>query len=135
MIQVIDEEYIGEIMALPNGAERMTRWVGEMISRAENAEAVAQACIEQVKPLRRQNEDLQTANTALVFAKRDLRTEMQAEIDAAYAELDRLRKINIGMIDAVIARIHMGATNEANDAEEREWYASIVDDLNKAMGR
>lgn len=92
MMQVIDQGYLRAMVALPDGYERLERWVHSLIAERETAEAIAKACVRDIQPLRRQVEHLQAANSQLVLDRRDLRTEMQAEIDAAFAELDQWRE-------------------------------------------
>lgn len=107
MMQVIDEDYIKHMYALSDGPARLLGWVTSLIEERDTAQAIARAAANNVKPLVRQNEDLQAANTRLVFEKRDVRFELQAEIDAKAAELDshratpKLEKPAIGMLHEV----------------------------------
>lgn len=91
-MQVIDEAYVAEVIGLPDGAKRIHEWIVRTLHELDTAERVAEACVAQIQPLKRRAEDLLAANNRLVFEKRDLRTEMQAEIDAAHAELDEHRR-------------------------------------------
>lgn len=91
MIQTIDEAYIAQIYNLPDGPKKLLDWFTSMLEQRDTAEAIAKACVAQTMPLNRRIEDLLAANNRLVFEKRDLRTELQAEVDAAHAKLDQHR--------------------------------------------
>ena len=98
MMQVIDEDYIRGIAELPDGWTRLKDWFGSMMQQRDDAQAIALMCVRQTKDLKRQNRDLQAANTREVHARRDQRIELQAELDAAYAELDHLRSLTTGNV-------------------------------------
>lgn len=82
MMQVIDEAYLRQIAALPDGFTRLLRMQCELLERAETAESIAKACIREIEPLRRQRDDLRAALNHEVQVRRDQRVELQAEIDA-----------------------------------------------------
>lgn len=94
-MQVIDEDYIAGIAALPDGNRRLLDLFTGALERADTAEAIAKCTVAQIQPLKKRVDQLLDANNRLVFEKRDLRTELQAQIDAAHAELDQHR----GMAD------------------------------------
>lgn len=91
-MQVIDEDYIAGIAALPDGNRRLLDLFTGVLERADTAEQIAKCTVAQIQPLKKRVDQLLDANNRLVFEKRDLRTELQAEIDAAHAELDEHRR-------------------------------------------
>lgn len=48
-MQVIDEAYVRELLALPDGTERITRWIFSMIDEKDTAQAIASMCAKQVR--------------------------------------------------------------------------------------
>lgn len=92
MMQIIDERYVQAIIDLPDGARRITEWVHGLIGERDTADAVAKACVDQIAPLKRQCADVRSALNHEIQVRRDQRIELQAEIDAAYAELDAWRR-------------------------------------------
>lgn len=91
MIQMIDAQYFEELAKRPNGFRIIADMSFAAAQRTVTAEAIAMAVINEVAPLRQRVDQLLAANTALVQEKRDQRFEMQAELDAAHAELDEWR--------------------------------------------
>lgn len=49
MMQVIDEAYVRQLLALPDGVERVTRWIFSMIDEKDTAQAIASMCAKQVR--------------------------------------------------------------------------------------
>jgi len=91
MMHVIDRAYIGGILDLPDGAERLERWIRALIEERDTAERIAKACIKEVEPLRQRRDELLAVLAHETQVRRDQRIELQAEIDAAYGELDWIR--------------------------------------------
>jgi hypothetical protein len=46
---------------------------------------------------------------------------------------DTVRKA-VALIEATVGRLQLGGENPANDADEREWCASLARDLLAALG-
>jgi hypothetical protein len=88
MMEIIDEDYIRARFELPHGPARLVAWITSLIEQRDTAEEISKCCVAQIKPLKARAQSLLEANNALVDGKRDLRFELQAEIDAAHAELD-----------------------------------------------
>lgn len=78
MMQVIDEAYLKEIAAMPDGFSRLLQMQREYLERAETAEAIAKACIREVKPLRKRNRKLLDALSREIDARRELQRELIA---------------------------------------------------------
>lgn len=46
-MQEIDEAYIRAIAELPDGFERLKRWIGQMIEDRDTAQEIARLCVAQ----------------------------------------------------------------------------------------
>lgn len=49
MMQVIDEDYVRGIAELPDGIERLTRWVHGLLDERDTAQVIAKACVEKLQ--------------------------------------------------------------------------------------
>jgi hypothetical protein len=76
MMQVIDEDYIRNVFALPDGPTRLLGMITGLMNERDTAQEIARAAANNVKPLVRQNSDLLNANNRLVFEKRDLQRKL-----------------------------------------------------------
>lgn len=72
MMQVIDQDYIRAITELPDGIERLHRWISSLIDERDMAQAIAASCVRDVAPLRRRVDRLLVANTREVELRREL---------------------------------------------------------------
>jgi hypothetical protein len=49
MMQVIDDAYVGALLDLPDGRERVTRWIFDLLNQRDDAQIIAKALIEKLK--------------------------------------------------------------------------------------
>ncbi|HEU4958999.1 MAG TPA: hypothetical protein VFT56_01210 [Sphingomonas sp.] len=91
MIAEIDDAYLRRMVELPGGWAHLFDLVTAFQLERDTARAIAAAVVRDAEPTRRRIADLLAANSALVQEKRDLRHELQAQIDAAHTELDQYR--------------------------------------------
>lgn len=127
MMQVIDQDYLREMVALPDGFARLERWVHGLIEDRDTSEQIAKCVVAQVAPLKRRVVSLLEANNRLVFDKRDVRVELEAQLDAAHAELDGYRAGPI-VSDAVLDPAFLEVAGTAEEAQQLiEWFTKRTD--------
>lgn len=78
MPDVMVQEWLRNMVALPDGFERLERYIGELTERCATAEAISAAVVRDAAPMRRRIDELLAAVNREVDARRALRAEFDA---------------------------------------------------------
>jgi len=142
MTAAIDEAYLRRMVELPDGWTHLHEAVMALIAERDTAQAIAAAVVRDAEPTRRRIDHLLAANSELVQEKRDLCFEMQAELDAAYGELDSYRtaipvKLPLDGLQGLIERLRVHAVGwrmpGAVDYREPDEEAGLLEDIAAAL--